>query len=234
MLIIAAGLYAQSRGNFPMLLAVAIITAVIVNFTPVLSYPFRLLFTIIHELSHGIIARVTGGRFVRFELSRRGSGMAYTAGGTGCLILPAGYLGTALFSAGLILLGGIENIAPYVLGTLGGCLMLFVLIYGSASPPALLSGLFLSLGFIGVAGWTHENWSIFSLNFLAICGGLTAISDLRALTWVTRLGFPVKNDADDMAHLVGCPALFWAILWFLMSLIILGAAIWLTWFSDRQ
>jgi hypothetical protein len=160
--------------------------------------------------------------------------MAYTAGGTGCLILPAGYLGTALFSAGLILLGGIENIAPYVLGTLGGFLILFVLFYGRTSTLALLSGLFLGLGFIGVAGWTHEDWSIFCLNFLAISGGLTAISDLRSLTWMTRFRFPIKNDADDMAHTVGCPALFWAVLWFLMSVVILGAAILLTWFRNSN
>jgi len=43
---------------------------------------------------------------------------------------------------------------------------------------------------------------------------------------------PIKNDADDMAELIGCPALFWAGLWFIMSIVILGAAIWLTWLRD--
>lgn len=226
-----AGFYPQNSSNLPWLLAAAIAAAVIVSFVPILSYPFRLLFTIIHELSHGFMAGLTGGHFVKFELSARGSGMAYTAGGTGCLILPAGYLGTALFSASLILLGDIENIAPHVLGALGGFLIIFVLIFGWASPMALVSGLILGLSFIGVAGWTDEAWSIFGLNFLAIFGGFTAVDDLRMLTWVARFRYPIKNDADDMAQFIGCPALFWAGLWFLMSLIILGTAIWLTWFS---
>lgn len=233
MIPLIAGFNAQNNSSFPLLLAAAIVAAVIVSFVPPLSYPFRLLFTIIHELGHGFMAWLTGGRFVKFELSPNGSGMAYTAGGAGCLILPAGYLGTALFSAGLILLGGLANIAPYVLGALGGFLMLFVLFYGWASPMALISGLVLGLGFIGVAGWTTEAWSIFLLNFLAIFGGLTAIGDLRLLTLVARFRVPIKNDAEDMAQRVGCPALFWASLWFLLSLVILGAAIWLTWFSDR-
>ncbi|HXV44406.1 MAG TPA: M50 family metallopeptidase [Anaerolineae bacterium] len=227
-----AGFYAQNDSNFPLLLAAAIVAASIISLVPALSYPFRLLFTIIHELGHGLMAWLTGGRLVKFELSANGSGMAYTVGGTGCLILPAGYLGTALFSAGLILLGGLTNIAPYVLGALGGFLILFVSFYGWASPMALLSGSVLGLGFIGVAGWTSEEWSVFLLNFLAIFGGLTALGDLRLLTLVARFRVPIKNDAADMAHRIGCPALFWATLWFLMSLVILGAAIWLTWFSE--
>lgn len=228
---VLAGLYAQSSSTFPLLLAAALGAAVIISLVPFLSYPFRLLFTIIHELSHGFGAWLTGGRFVKLEISADGSGLAYTRGGVGCLILPAGYLGTALFSAGLILLGGINNIASYVVGALGGFLILFVLIFGWSSLVALLSGLVLGLSFIGVAGWTDEGWSIFLLNFLAILGGLTAMHDLRLLTLVARFRFPIKNDADDMAHLVGCPALFWAALWFLMSLVILGGAIWLAWFS---
>jgi hypothetical protein len=219
MLILIAGLKAQINSSIPLLLTAAVVAAVIASFVPLLSYPFRLLFTIIHELSQGFMAWLTGGRFVKFELSASGSGMAYTAGGAGCLILPAGYLGTALFSAGLILLSGLVN-ASYVLGALGGFLILFVLFFGWTSLMALLSGLVLGLGFIGVAGWTDEAWSIFLLNFLAIFGGMTAISDLRLLTLVARYRVPIKNDAADMAQRVGCPALFWAGLWFVMSFII--------------
>jgi hypothetical protein len=232
MKMLAVSLYAQNDSNIPLLLGAAVVMAVVLSVVPILSYPFRLLFTIIHELSHGFVAGLTGGRFVRFELSTDGSGVAWIAGGTGCLVLPAGYLGTALFSAGLILLGSVENRAPYILGTLGAFLILFVLFYGWTSPLALLSGLILGLGFIGVAGWTNAMWSVFLLNLLAVRGGLTAIDDLRSLTRVTRWRVPIKNDADDMAELIGCPALFWAGLWFIMSIVILGAAIWLTWLRD--
>ncbi len=232
-MILLAGLPFQTNLYSPVLIVAAIIAAMIVSFVPILSYPFRLLFTIIHELSHGFVAELTGGHFVKFELSGEGSGVAYTAGGTGCLIKPAGYLGTAFFSAGLILLGGFDNIAAYALGALGGLLILFVLIYGWTSPLALFSGLLLGSSFIGVAGWASQEWSIFSLNFLAVIGGLTAIDDVRILTLLARYRLPIKNDANDMAHLVGCPALFWAALWFLLSLAIIGSAIWLTWFRNE-
>jgi hypothetical protein len=129
--------YAQSEVKIGLLLGAAFAIALILSVMPVLSYPFRLLFTIIHELSHGLAAILTGGHFVRFILTRNGSGVATTAGGMGCLILPAGYLGTTLFSAGLILLGSLTEVTPYVLGTVGGLLILFVLWYGRSSLMAL-------------------------------------------------------------------------------------------------
>jgi hypothetical protein len=69
-----------------------------------LAYPFRLFVTMIHELGHGMAAVLTGGSFVRFEVTRRGAGLAWTSGGSRFFIIQAGYLGTALFGAGLLYL----------------------------------------------------------------------------------------------------------------------------------
>jgi hypothetical protein len=69
-----------------------------------LAYPFRLFVTMIHELGHGLAAVLTGGSFVRFEVTRRGAGLAWTSGGSRFLVIQAGYLGTALFGAGLLYL----------------------------------------------------------------------------------------------------------------------------------
>ncbi|MBP8973172.1 MAG: M50 family metallopeptidase [Anaerolineae bacterium] len=69
-----------------------------------LMVPFRLFVTMIHELAHGLAAELTGGDFLRFEVTSRGAGLAYTRGGSPFVIIQAGYLGTALFGAGLLLL----------------------------------------------------------------------------------------------------------------------------------
>ncbi|MBN8621502.1 MAG: M50 family metallopeptidase, partial [Anaerolineae bacterium] len=62
-------------------------------------YPFRLFVTYVHEAGHGTAALLTGGRFLGFEIFANGAGQAITAGGSRLLILPAGYLGAALFGA---------------------------------------------------------------------------------------------------------------------------------------
>lgn len=68
------------------------------------TFPFRLFVTMIHELGHGVSAVLTGGSFLHFEITRRGAGLAYTSGGWRWVIIQAGYLGTALFGAVLLLL----------------------------------------------------------------------------------------------------------------------------------
>ena len=49
--------------------------------------------TLVHELSHGLAALLTGGRFVQFTITPDASGLATSAGGWRWLIIPAGYLG---------------------------------------------------------------------------------------------------------------------------------------------
>ena len=69
-----------------------------------ITYPLRLFVTMIHELGHGLAAILTGGDFVKFEVMSRGAGVAYTRGGSRFIVIQAGYLGTALFGASLLLL----------------------------------------------------------------------------------------------------------------------------------
>lgn len=69
-----------------------------------LTYPLRLFVTMVHELGHGLAAILTGGEFLRFEVSERGAGLAYTRGGLRPVVIQAGYLGTALFGAVLLYL----------------------------------------------------------------------------------------------------------------------------------
>ena len=68
-----------------------------------LMIPLRLFVTTIHELGHGLAAELTGGSFLRFEVSRDGAGVAYTHGGARFVIIQAGYWGTAVFGALLLL-----------------------------------------------------------------------------------------------------------------------------------
>jgi len=69
-----------------------------------LTYPLRLFVTMIHELGHGLAAILTGGEFLQFEVSKRGAGLATTVPGSRFIIIQAGYLGTAVFGAVLLLL----------------------------------------------------------------------------------------------------------------------------------
>ncbi len=225
------------------LLGLAGLTTLLVVLIPWLGwldYPFRLLITMVHELGHGLTALLTGGEFRRFEVSPDGSGLAYTAGGWRFLIIPAGYLGVAVFSAILIMVGRSHRWSRVTLGVLGALLLLLSLRYGL---PTLFSG-YILVGllttasgvifggfFLWVAWRASPGWIVFLLYLVAIQAGLMAFSDLMGLIGLsTRFFNAPANDAQSMAELTYLPALIWAGLWAVVAVGLLGGAIWATWF----
>lgn len=70
-------------------------------------YPFKLLATWMHELSHGIVMLISGAGFDRMEIYRDGSGLAFAGYGVGpfasALIAAAGYMGTPVWGVAMLL-----------------------------------------------------------------------------------------------------------------------------------
>ena len=228
------------------LIGLAGLATLLIAFAPGLgwlNYPFRLLLTIVHELSHGLAALLTGGEFMRFVVFSNGAGLAYTAGGWRWVIIPAGYVGVAVFGALLILLGRSHRWSRRALATVGGVMLLFSLRYGA---PSIISGDFLSgflttlsglvFGsfFIWVAWKAAPGWIIFLLHLVAIQAGLTAFSDLMTVIGLSTNFFNAPaNDAQSMAGLTFIPAIVWAVLWAILAVLCLGGAIWATWLGKE-
>lgn len=209
-----------------------------------LNYSFRLLITMIHELGHGLAAMLTGGSFIRFVVFPDGAGLAYTAGGWRFLVVPAGYLGVALFGAILIMLGRNHRWSRAAMVVIGLVMILFSLRYGTpsifTSHPlsgvlTTVSGVFFGGLFLLVALKATDGWIVFLLHFIAIRAGLTAFSDI-----VTVIGLsvpsltPARSDAQSMAELTFVPAIAWAVLWAFAAMTLIGGAIWLTWLRPAR
>lgn len=194
-----------------------------------LLYPFRLFVTYVHEAGHGLTAIVTGGRFVNFEIFADGTGKAFTAGGWRFLILPAGYLGAAVFGAVLFYLVNRIRYTRSIAVILGIGLILFSLIFGRFSITALLVGIGFGAVLIGM-GWKLSNdINILVLNILSMLTGLNGVLDLWMLVRNSNIGLgSTLNDAAafqrEIAPLV--PAAVWAFLWAVIAILILGVSIW--------
>ena len=90
-------------------LAVALLASLLVWNVPfggIALYPFKLLATWMHELSHGIAMLLTGAGFDHILIYRDTSGLAYarsTAGPIGsAIIAAAGYMGTPVWGGVLL------------------------------------------------------------------------------------------------------------------------------------
>lgn len=109
-------------------LLIAILLTIFLSFLPfahILTYPFLIFSTFIHETSHAVAAVLTGGEVESLIVRMNGSGVTYTRGGLRFVVSSAGYLGTTLFGALLLLLSRNEK---YVRPTLIGCALLVLLV----------------------------------------------------------------------------------------------------------
>jgi hypothetical protein len=175
-----------------------------------LAYPFRVFGTFVHELSHGLAALATGGHFDRFVVNPDLSGMAWSAGGTRWIVASAGYVGSAVFGALLVLVGR-HAPARALLGLLGFALALLCAFYVRNAFGAL-TGLALAATLMIAAVYLRGIWAEGLLLVLALQCLLDGFSSVIDLFWISARG-GVHTDAHTLAELSGLPAPVWAVIW---------------------
>jgi hypothetical protein len=131
-----------SRDARPQAMTLLIATAIsvvlwFIPYAEVLTYPFRIFVTFIHEGGHAIAALLTGNSVQSLSVAMNASGETYTTQGglfSQIFISSAGYLGTMLFGALLLILIRKSVAARLVL--LGSAIFVFTLtmIYGLFKP----------------------------------------------------------------------------------------------------
>lgn len=197
--------------------------------------PLRLFVTFVHEAGHSLAALLSGGQVIGFTVSADGSGLATTAGGSRALILPAGYLGAALFGS---LMFYIVNRFPRYMDAiaflLGAGMILFTLLFArpdeTGSPLAMLLG----IGFGGVlvlmGAKANTLVTLLTLNVLALMTALNAVFDVygdlvQYGDQFNRLG--VRTDAAAFSREVVpilSPVLV-GVIWSLIAVLIVAAAV---------
>ena len=202
------------------------------NLTAV-TYPVRLFVTYVHEAGHSLAALLTGGQVQGFTVSPDGSGFAVTAGGNPSLILPAGYLGAALFGSLLFFLT--NRIPQWTRGLsllIGLSIIVLTLSFAlpgeGRGPTALIVGIGFGVGLIALGWLAPRIVNVFVLNTMAILTGLNAVFDLRQLIQFAGNGNgSVVDDAAafsrDIAPLL--PASVIAAIWAAVAIAMLGAAV---------
>lgn len=223
------------------LLLLALASAALLLWVPWLwlpAFPFRMLSTLVHELAHGLASIVTGGDFLRFVVYPDGSGLALTAGGWRLVVVPAGYLGLAVFAAGLVLVGGRPRTARRVLAVLGVLVALLSLRFGTpsilageigAGVLAILAGTVWGAALLWVALAAGDRWVSYAVLLLASVAGITAGSDLLTLVGLSGLAEGPATDARSMAELTLIPALVWALVWAATAVVLMVYAVRRAW-----
>ena len=224
------------------LLLVAAALSVLLWFIPfaeVLTYPFRIFVTFIHEGGHAIAALLTGNSVESLSIATNASGETYTTQGatiSQMFVSSAGYLGSITFGALLLVLIRKAVAARIVLVSSAVLISALTIIYGlikpavsgvvtSSLPFTILAGTVLSVGLVLVAKYARARVATFFVSFLAVQCVLNALLDLKTIFFLSSPFAPtVPTDALNMAAATGIPALVWAVLWIALSFGILAMA----------
>lgn len=227
-----------------MTLLVAATISVVLAFIPyaaILTYPFRIFVTFIHEGGHAIAALLTGNSVNSLSVAMNASGETYTTQGglfSQMFISSAGYLGSMAFGALLLVLIRKAIQARIVLlccsVLIFGLTIIFGLIkpvfsFGSWSgiPFTLVAGLSIAVGLFLLARFATNRVAAFFVSFLAVQCVLNALFDLATVFYLSSPFTPaVPTDAVNMAYATGFPAILWAVIWIVVALGIL-------WFAMR-
>ncbi|KAL9182491.1 hypothetical protein ACHAXT_013143 [Thalassiosira profunda] len=133
-----------------------------------LMYPFRLLTTFLHEMSHAIACWVTCGDVRAIQVYENEGGVTSYVGGCRVLIIPAGYVGSAIWGCIFVMFSGGQKTSTGAAGVLVA-LLLISLCY---APNKTM--VYLNLGWAVVTSiFIYLEWQVFSpiLNYIVLFYG---------------------------------------------------------------
>lgn len=204
-----------------------------IPYAEILTYPFRIFVTFIHEGGHAIAALLTGNSVASLSVAMNASGETHTSRGgliSEILVSSSGYLGSMAFGGLLLVLIRRAFAARLVL--LGSAVLIFglTIIFGlitpvfsfeswSGIPFTLFSGTLITIGLVLIAKFASARVAMFFVSFLAVQCVLNALFDLKTVFLLsTPFVQSAHTDAANMAETTGLPALLWAVIWIAMAL----------------
>ena len=204
---------------WPFLLAVAVTFL----WNTAALFPLKIFTVFLHELSHGLAALATGGTIERIELSADQGGVCWTRGGSRFLVTSAGYLGSLLFGALLVVVGGRARPSfQRAVVALSGLVILGATFLWIRTGFGVLWGLLTGAALLGTAWWLPAGVSVFALRLLGITSGLYAIWDIGS-DLIAR-SVP-SSDAEALARMTGIPGVVWGLLWGTVAVVVMLRAV---------
>jgi hypothetical protein len=235
-------------------LAIALLASLVLwnlPFGGVLLYPFKVLATWLHEISHGLAMIITGAGFDQMVMYRDTSGLAYANSSVDAIgsavIAAAGYMGTPLWGATLLVSTPNARTARRALLVLAALLVGTAITVIAPDRTGDEFGRYATLGMgVVVAACAlalPARWRLLVAHFIAAQACVNALLDIRVLlrpSQVVNGFFAGASDAHNMASATfGTTATWavwtWAIAWLVWSLAVLFVALRIArWREARQ
>jgi hypothetical protein len=169
---------------------------------------------LLHEASHGLAALATGGRIDEILVFPEEGGRTTTTGGNGFVVTSAGYLGSMLFGAIILLVSTRTRLSPWLALLLG----LGVVTLAFRCMPADGREFAVAFGVV-LAGLTlmPRPVSEIVLRVIGVTSCLYAILDIKSDVLDREHD---SSDASALAAMTGVPAVVWGAVWIVVSVVV--------------
>lgn len=178
--------------------------------------PVKLFVVLLHELSHGLAAVLTGGSIQGIEVTAAEGGVCYCSGGSAFVTLSAGYLGSFLWGVALVALARrAARWARWSVGLVGAAIVTASVLYVNGF--GFWFGLVFGAALLVSARFLPAKPNALILTALGLISVLYAILDIKSDV-IDRPG--ARSDAGMLSELTGVPTVVWGIVW-------IGIALWI-------
>ena len=185
--------------------------------TPVMI-PLKILVVFLHELAHGLMTLVTGGKVVSLSVSPQQGGLVVSAGGNRFLTLTAGYLGSLLIGV-VLLLVALRTKADRGVMTVFGAIMLAVAVFYIRDLFALAFTIGTGLAMLAVARFLSQQLNDLLLRVIGLTSMIYVPYDIFSDT-IARSA--LRSDARMLAEEFGGTTMIWGGIWLVISLLVIG------------
>ncbi len=204
------------RGTDDLAVFGTIFVAIVLLWSTPVVYPLKVLVVLLHEISHGIAAVLTGGSIVKIEVSAAQGGSCVTSGGWRFATLSAGYLGSMLFGAGILVAAAKSRVDKKLATGFGVFLLVVTLLY-VRNTFGLVTGIGVGGALVFMGLKLPNRVSDVALKVIGATSCLYAILDIVDDVLRRR---HLRSDAVMLAELTHIPSVVWGVLWVGLSVVV--------------
>lgn len=182
-----------------------------------LIYPVKIFVVLLHEMSHGISAVLTGGSIKSIEFNSYLGGQCSTLGGNEMIVASTGYTGSLVLGSLLYIFSYDKQKSIIVCTTYAVIILLFTTSFITGSF-AVIFALITSVILYVSPRFFNSIFHSYFIRFVGFSSVLYVLVDIKEdiLTKDLRM-----TDAHILAEITGISHLFWGLLWFVITIVVI-------------
>jgi len=187
-------------------------------------YPFEIITTFLHEISHAFGFLLTGGTVIEMNVHPDSSGSLPGYGGSKFFIFSSGYIGSCVFGALLYLSAAKTDLDRWILAFFGVAILGLTIVF-RGNEFALIAGVITAIVSLVLAKFAPKTLCDYLIRFIGLTSMLFPVYDVyQGVVKNPQL----RTDAAMLAESVGGSTVMWGWIWIFVSVLVIAGTVYKT------